>query len=294
MKTILVGVVMIMLVGCGTDAPPPDPMVVVNAERAFAAMAAESSMRDAFVQNAADDGVMFAPGAVNVKEFYLDKESGPALLKWQPIYAEISSSGDLGWTTGPWDWRADPAADSAEAFGYYNTVWQLRPDSTWKFMIDIGVAHGPHSAPPAPLATKIVDKPEEMSGDNNADKAELIQLEYTFSSASAADGLTSAYIPLVADDIRLYRMGVEPVQGVAAITNALSSVEGVWTWEPTLAEVSKNGDLGYVYGVSTQVVGDTARLFSYMHIWRKDDSGLWQLALDIHIPMPPPGPENEG
>jgi ketosteroid isomerase-like protein len=269
-------------------------MAVVNAERAFAAFTAENGMRDGFVQFAADDALMFAPNAVNVKEFYRDQESTPALLKWQPIHAEISSSGDLGWSTGPWDWRAEPTADSADAFGHYNTVWKLQPDSTWKFVIDIGVAHSRHSVPPPPLATRIIEKPKDISGDSNADKTELIQLEYTFASASAADGLAAAYIPLVADDIRFYRMGVEPIQGVAAITNALSAVEGVWTWEPTLADVSRNGDLGYVYGVSTLIVGDTARLFSFMHIWRKDASGLWQLALDIHIQTPPPGQESNG
>ena len=96
MSKVLVGVVMIILVGCGTDSPPPDPMVLVNAERAFAAAAAETSMRDAFVQHAAEDGVMFTPSAVKVKEYYYGKEPGPALLQWQPVFAEIASSGDLG------------------------------------------------------------------------------------------------------------------------------------------------------------------------------------------------------
>ena len=230
---------------------------------------------------------MFAPEAVRVKEHYMGATKRPGLLSWQPVYAEIASGGDMGWTTGPWEWRPQTAADTPQAYGEYNTIWKRQPDSTWKFVLDFGVAHGPHLIKPPQLSLKALDFPSEKNRiATSAAREELIQLEYTFSAASAAEGLTAAYLPRLADDVRMYRMGQVPLQGVDAASALLSSVDGVQTWKVQHADVARNSDLGYTFGVGSLAASHGISKLSFMHIWRRNAEGLWKLALDVQIPLP--------
>ncbi len=290
MKILAILVLAVILMGCdaGQDSSA-DPMVLVNNEQAFATDVGDLGMRDGFLANITDDGVLFVPQAVNGKAHYEAQKKRPGLLTWFPIYAEMSSGGDMGWTTGPWEWREDSQNDQAQAAGHYNTIWLLQPDSTWKFVFDMGVAHSSHKGTPPRLATRTLDPPI-TGGELTVDeaRAEMVQVERTFASASATQGLVTAYVALMANDIRFYRQGEYPIMGVSAVTTALSQVEGVWTWEVNHADISSAGDLAYTFGASRLDHDGMTSLFSYARIWRRNDNGDWELALDIHIPTPPP------
>jgi ketosteroid isomerase-like protein len=275
-----------LLTGCGTQQTPPDPSILVTAEHNFAAAAAARGMRDAFLEFSADDAVMFVPEPVKVKDHYGTVPKRPGYLTWQPIYAEISSSGDLGWTTGPWEFRPEKATDTPVAYGEYNTIWRLQPDSSWKFVVDFGVAHGPYQAATTPPTLRVLDCSAQVTSlPPTVAREELLQLEYTFAAASAAEGLTAAYLPRMANDVRICRVGMVPLLGTDAALTLLGSVDGVTTWEPLHVEVARNGDLGYVFGSGTVTVGTNAVKFSFMHIWRRGVEGVWKLALDVQTPI---------
>jgi len=268
-------------------------MVLVQNEQAFAAAVAARGMRDGFLEYLADDGVLFVPGAINGKEHYEASPQRSAQLAWVPGYAEIASGGDLGYSTGPWEWREDSAAEIG-IWGQYVTIWKLQPDSTWKFVLDIGVAHEAHQSSPASPAVRVLDLPDDHESVNlDLARADLIRVERSFSAASASEGLVAAYLSRITDDVRYLRMGEYAQRGVSAITTALSLIDGVWRWEPTYADVARYGDLGYTYGVSQLDLAGASVRYSYMRIWRRDESGQWKLALDVHIPLPLPAPVEE-
>lgn len=261
-------------------------MVLVENEKAFASITAEKGMRNGFTEFSAEEGVMFLPQVANVKEFYRDRESTSSLLTWEPIYAEIASSGDLGYTIGPWEWRSGAEVDSAAASGHYITIWKQQPDSIWKFILDIGVSHEPHDGAPPPLATQVLDKPMQTDTSKlSLAIEELIQLEIDFSRATA-DNIAEAYASVGAEDIRFFRDGDKPIQGLTAVTAVLQTVAAHLDWEATVVNASRYGDLGYSYGVSKLTNGNVVKEFSYTHIWRMGAEAGWQLALDIHIPLP--------
>src|SRR6201988_1807904 len=78
---------------------------MVETEQTFSKTAAEKSTRDAFMAFIADDGLLFRPGAVNGKQRMPAHPVPPSekrpLPAWQPAFADMSSAGDLGFTTGP-------------------------------------------------------------------------------------------------------------------------------------------------------------------------------------------------
>src|SRR5437867_11894919 len=63
------------------------------------------------------------------------------------------------------------------------------------------------------------------------------------------------------------------------------------TWEPTLAEVSGSGDLGYTVGLyqRSHVGADGKTVVGtgkYISIWRRE-RGAWKVILDTSVPDPP-------
>src|SRR5687768_15982217 len=74
-------------------------------------MAAEKTAREAFMAFIADDGLLFRPGAVNGKKWMLERPLPPSdkrsLLAWQPNFAGMAAAGDLGFTTGPSEFKED-------------------------------------------------------------------------------------------------------------------------------------------------------------------------------------------
>lgn len=79
-----------------TQSPARDAALqeVVRAERGFAAMSRKKGLREAFLANLAEDGLVFRPGPVNGRSAYVGRKPGPELLTWKPSSKELCRPGD--------------------------------------------------------------------------------------------------------------------------------------------------------------------------------------------------------
>jgi len=117
---------------------------LVRAETDFCARAGKEGIPAAFLANIAPDGVLLSAGYTKrgetvVREQYPENNAG-VVLTWKPEIVDVAASGDLGYTTGPFELRL-PGKDGGEPVvvtGRYLTVWKRQPDGTWKFVIDGG------------------------------------------------------------------------------------------------------------------------------------------------------------
>ena len=106
-------------------AQKPSNEDVLNAEKNFAAYSVAHGTKEAFLNFLDSNGVVFEKGkAVNGIEAWNKKEKGAGVLAWHPVYGGISSSGELGFTTGPWTFQPKSVDDSIVARGQYSTVWK--------------------------------------------------------------------------------------------------------------------------------------------------------------------------
>src|ERR671927_840167 len=123
---------------------------VVEAEHAFAQRSIDEGMKAAFLAYAAPDGVVVnRRGPVNAIETWRQREPAPTgLLTWWPTYADVSRAGDMGWTTGPYEFRENATKEKPDDTGHFFTVWRRQPDGSWKWVLDLGIGH------PAPAATE--------------------------------------------------------------------------------------------------------------------------------------------
>lgn len=115
-----------------------DVRSVMQADRDFAARAAASGVRSAFIEYAAPDAMLFRAGVGPIRGEEAIGESfagfGSATLAWAPEAAEVAASGDLAYT---WGWYTY-AADGKSSTGNYVSIWR-RIDGRWRYVVDLGV-----------------------------------------------------------------------------------------------------------------------------------------------------------
>lgn len=288
----------------GAAPPPAQPNLqaeldsLVAAERAFSKTSEEKGIKPAFLAFLADDGVLFRPGPVPGKAWTEKAPNPPILLTWRPVKADIARSGDLGYTTGPWEIR-ETATSEAVAFGNYITVWQKQADGTWKVKTDIGNSNPKPTAAPAealrldPAEVESRGGVKDAAKDPQAAEAALLAADRAFAKAAQAQGDLAAYQSVLAADSRLFRVGPHPLIGKDAIHGFLANQKGVLTWEPEHAGVSRAVDLGYTYGSYDQTAGGPEgkpEKGYYLRIWKKPGGDAWKLVVDVASPLPPPPP----
>jgi ketosteroid isomerase-like protein len=70
---------------------------------------------------------------------FLDDKNNQLL--WAPVGADISSSGDLGYTYGTYEFHSKSKDGKASVeYGKYTSIWKLQRDGNWKIVLDMGNA----------------------------------------------------------------------------------------------------------------------------------------------------------
>ena len=71
-------------------------------------------------------------------EFLDDKNNH---LTWTPVGADISASGDLGYTYGTYEFiSSDRNGKPVVDHGKYTSIWKKQKDGSWKVVLDMGNA----------------------------------------------------------------------------------------------------------------------------------------------------------
>lgn len=116
---------------------------IMDADKAFSDYSLQNGMISAFTKYAAPDVVLIKPnrypivGHEKLREHYNGNTDTSFVLTWEPKFARVAKSGELGYTYGYWEiyLKAKPEEVSK---GTYATVWQRQSDGEWKFVLDLG------------------------------------------------------------------------------------------------------------------------------------------------------------
>lgn len=125
--------------------------LLLKLEANFAADVAKHG-HEAFLTYFADDGVEVVDGGgFDTKDVMRKREPWPpgTTLTWTPIKAEMSASGDLGYTYGTYVFTARNKEGKPIAnYGKYTSIWKKQKDGQWKVVVDMG------NSSPYPKAAK--------------------------------------------------------------------------------------------------------------------------------------------
>jgi ketosteroid isomerase-like protein len=269
---------------------------VVEAEHAFARLSIERGMKPAFLRYSAPDGVIiYGNGPVNAIESWARRDPAPAgLLTWWPVYADVSGAGDMGWTTGPYEFRDRPEDAKPSDTGHFFTVWRRLPDGSWKFVLDLGVRHPapatPETALGYPAWLKKSTQPAPAFPNTVEARKSLLEAESEFSEVSLKKGARAALLSRADETLRMYRQGTYPVVGRDAVARALKVDSELIGWNPLKGDVAGSGDLGYAYGTYEVKATSTqpAERGNYARVWRHRN-GAWHVVFQVVNPAPTQG-----
>ncbi len=275
----------LLLAGCANadtlePSPAASPAAVVAAERAFAARAGEVGWIPAFREFTAPDGMMVGPNGLTSSTETLAAlaDDGERNLYWAPLYAGVSRSGDLGFTTGP----ASFDAERTPRIQYF-TIWRQQPDGSWKWIYDGGP--GPVTEPGPYLAAgqEPAALPIAAAGTGSAETA-VAQV----SAIERAAPNAAALVGRLAPDAHVYRTGRPRAYGgeAAATTMALPNASVAYNLER--AEASSAGDLVVTLGDAAWTREDgSARQGVFARVWQYRNGG-WVIVYDQLVGRPPP------
>jgi ketosteroid isomerase-like protein len=280
LSALLVGVIAVVTGGAIQFPGQPSRAMasLVETERAFAKMSVAQGRRAAFLRFFAEDAVFLAPEPANALPLIRAwPAAGPFTLDWEPRFGDVADAADIGYTTGPFV-RTSPDGRRTLGTGWYFTVWKMQPDATWKAVIDAGIASPPAgSLRPAPFQVAAGDT--LTSGQATAP---LREADRALCDSFVSSSLSAALAPVIIDTTRLYRQGLAPITGAAAIRSYLTRETGIMRCDPTKSETAHSGDLGYAYGKYS-----INRAFPesgwYLRLWKRL-AGEWKLAIDVLIP----------
>jgi hypothetical protein len=263
---------------------------LVDAELAFARMSVQRGIREAFLGNFADDGIVFEPAPVRLLETWSARPapSDPlaSRLEWKPAQAGVSRSGDMGYTTGPYVLTSTSQAESVR-HGVFFSVWQRKGSRKWQVMLDAGIAT-PGAVDFAALGA--APRPH-FSGRPKvaAERRALLDREAGTAIPGTAGFTPTRYAQMLTADARLHRNGVSPIAARGEVAAEVARRMSRVTWTPIDARVAAAADMAVTYGRYDEVDhAGQARDGYYAHLWLRDATGVWRLAYDIALPVTPP------
>jgi ketosteroid isomerase-like protein len=292
----VVGIAVVVMAAQMVTAPRADAGAALDSlvanERAFAAMAKAQGTKEAFLTYLAEDCIVFQPTATNGRKVWEARQPSKATLLWEPCFAEVSSAGDMGYTTGPWEWHppADssgtPAPPERYAYGHFSSVWK-RQHGVWRVILDIGVTH-PKPASGGAGSGEFAPGPVLPIRTMKSSRVNLAGLDRDLSKTMRAVGAHEALAQHAAADVRFNIEGQYPSLGIEATQARVDSVAGFFDFKTEGSGIASSGDLAYTYGLAERFVSANAAAAdtsAYLHVWRQEDGRAWKLALAVLNPL---------
>ena len=261
---------------------------LIASERAFSQHSVDHGMRDAFLAYLAENSIIMRPLPMKGRPVWEARQPSPATLIWEPCYAEVSGGGDLGITTGPWEFRAPAGGDQTVLHGHFISVWRKQGDGKWRVEVDLGGSHekptqggvgsgeihrGPiHADPP------VADRSKQAVRD-------IASAEKRFSSAARKAGLAAVMAGWTTEDVRFNREGHPPYEGREATRFAVANDTTGVAWSPQGSGAARSGDLGYTYGIRLRHLGGAPDSSVYLNVWRRERDGKWRVSMMVDNPL---------
>ena len=115
--------------------------VLKQTDQAFSDRSKQIGQQASFLEYMDQNVTMLRPNSMplvskdSVEKFYSLRSDTSFVLTWTPLFADVSSSGDLGYTYGTWLLETK-SGEKGE--GTYCSIWKPDSRGDWKFVLDVG------------------------------------------------------------------------------------------------------------------------------------------------------------
>jgi ketosteroid isomerase-like protein len=243
---------------------------IVKAENNFEKACMEKGIKQGFLENLDSSAVVFTEkGIVNAFQFWNSLSNFEGIYSWAPSYAEVSKSGDWGYTTGSVEYREKSLQDTPTFYSQYTTIWHKNKDGNWKYLVDIGNRHPSKKIDRTTVEVKTPKFQTQIKEDFLAD------LEKGFSETlinSGIEGVRDFY----SEKYILNLNGEFPITNLNEAMVKLSPHLKYLSFAPYGYKIAPAGDMAVVYGYITH----QGKTNHYVRVWRNEQNG-WKIALEV-------------
>lgn len=282
-KAIIHTIVFVLTINIGLSQPTDKVSQLISAENYFATLAQEKGIKKAFMAVSDENTIIFKPGPVKSVKYFKGKPDSSGFLSWEPAFARISKSGDWGFTSGPYRYKASKSSTET-LYGDYLSIWKKNSKGVWKLALDLGVPHAkPKTSPPLVFQNpKNEIYLKQRSGNRLQQREDVV-----FSSDKLMGTILKAddQIALkefIAEESRLLFPGHEPIKGKKAIMKFWEQQGFNLSSEPLQADRSYSGELAFTYGDASIVHKGKTKKYHYVRIWEVQPGFVWNVILDIY------------
>lgn len=254
---------------------------LINAEKDFSKSIAKKGDREAYLDYSSANTLVFRPNPVNAKTFYAAQTKGTNELSWEPNFAKVSRSGDLGFTTGPYE-----IAGTEKKYGQYLSVWKAE-NGTWKLAMDLAT----ESNKPLAKTTARFEEPKDRfipkffnEKEQKASKDVILTTEKTLNTFLKTHGI-AAFGGFLTNNARLLFPGNEAIEGKGKILTFFNGMFSKINLKTTGVDKALGSDLAYTYGVATvDYKADLRESFNYVFVYEKAADASWNLIIQAFVP----------
>lgn len=131
-----------LLFSCTQKSNSMEKDILIETDLAFSKLSEEKGVQFAFLEFIGENGVMLRDNSYPIKgkeklaEIYAESSDTAYVLIWEPLFADIAKSLDLGYTYGVYTLKIKETGEISR--GNYVSIWKKQEDCTWKFVLDSG------------------------------------------------------------------------------------------------------------------------------------------------------------
>ncbi len=255
---------------------------LLTAERTMARMAIDVTPYQALLSASDENTILFSPGPVEALSFLKNRPNVPDRMHWEPHFAGIAKSMELGFTTGTVDFQR---VGSPKRYGEYLSVWMRNNKGEWKLRLRAIVEHYGKSSGPRTLS---FIEPDSAAYFKQRSQARLRQRtdiissnDQLFSTVLRSDNHV-AYKEFLAEDVRFYFPWNNPIHGQSEVLEFLREQEIVVETTPLGHERSYSGEMAYSYGHANVAIGAEIRTCNYIRIWQRQPDHQWKVLIEFY------------
>lgn len=271
MKTITPTIVILLLFFSHVHAQQPIDELI-TAEKKFANTSKEQTTRKAFLENVDSNCIGFNKGEqLNVFAEWTARKEDSSKLTWAPELAIMASSGDMGVTAGPWEYREKSLKDTPIAHGYFTTIWKKRNDGEWKAVMDMGTSFQQNIMNSGPVKRLALKDHKEVINSTTL----MANTEMNFIDAFKIDK-SAAIKKVIVKDSWFIINDHAPLKNENAINSAIDILSHDITFTPARVITSKYNDMFVAYGIAQTADKNQG----YMRVWIRENNE-WKLLLMV-------------
>lgn len=271
-----IGIVLLAVLFTGSIRAQANLQPMFEVQREFEQAVVEKGAGPAFLEYLSTDAILFRPEAVNGREYLKGRGYATAgVLNRRVTFADISTNGLMGYTTGEWTLTRKRGPANEVKIGQYATVWSKGSDGKYKAILDIEISHDPYERKAFYSSVPTSEGSEVNKKGWSAADATMEFLRMSMSKK----GLWGAYDKFARDDVRLFREGSPPIIGRVAAEEELELYKAVDF--PAKVTQFQTADMAYSWNQCSYATSNEGmEKGNCLHIWKfRDDK--WKIVLGV-------------